>query len=177
MSKGLVIYKSKYGATKKYAAMLKEELLCDVFESKSCQTVKMESYDWAIFAGGIYASGISGLDVLRKNYKLLKNKKVAIFCVGASPFDEAALAEIKAHNLKEDLKGIPVFYGRGSWDEDNMSWKDRTLCKMLQKAIAKKDINSCEPWMKALLVATGQKCDWTDRNYLIPLLKYINSGT
>lgn len=29
----LILYRSKYGATKKYAAMLKEELACDVFES------------------------------------------------------------------------------------------------------------------------------------------------
>lgn len=177
MGKGLVIYKSKYGATKKYADMLRKELPCDVCESRNWKTAKMASYDWVIFAGGIYASGISGLDVLRKNYELFRNRKVAIFCVGASPFDETALAEIKAHNLKEDLKGVPVFYGRGAWDESIMSWKDRTLCKMLQKAIAKKDADSCEPWMKALLSATGQKCDWTDKKYLIPLLEYINSGT
>lgn len=177
MGKGLVIYKSKYGATKKYADMLKEELSCDVCESRDHQTVKLESYDWIIFAGGIYASGISGLEVLRKNYKLFKNRKVAIFCVGASPFDEKAFAEVKVHNLKKDLKDIPIFYGRGAWDEDKMSWKDRTLCKMLQKAIAKRDTDSCEPWMKALLSATGQTCDWTDRKYLLPLLEYIRSGT
>ena len=52
---------------------------------------------------------------------------------------------------------------------------DRTLCKMLHKAIAKKDPNLCEPWMKALLAATGQSCDWTDREYLIPLIEYIKS--
>ncbi len=30
-----------------------------------------------------------------------------------------------------------------------------------------------EPWEKALMCAVGQKCDWTDRAYLDPILNYI----
>ena len=56
-----------------------------------------------------------------------------------------------------------------------MNLIDRTLCKMLHKAIAKKDPDSCEPWMKALLSATGKNCDWTDPKYLSPLIGYIKS--
>lgn len=173
MNKGLVLYKSKYGATKKYADMLQEELGCDICEIKKSHEFGWKKYDWIIFAGGIYAGGIAGLDVLKKNYTQVENKKLAVLAVGASPFDEKSLAEIKAHTLKENLKNIPVFYGRGAWDEERMTWKDRTLCKMLQKAISKKAPDSCEPWMKALLSSVGQKCDWTDRSYLTPLLKYI----
>ena len=107
-------------------------------------------------------------------YDILKNKKLAILCVGASPFEEQAFNEVKAHNHKEDLNNIPIFYGRGAWDEENMTFRDRTLCKMLQKAIAKKDPNTYEPWMKALMSAAGEKCDWTDKEYLKPLLNCIN---
>ena len=95
------------------------------------------------------------------------------FRVGASPYDEKALAEIKAHNLKEDLKDIPVFYGRGAWDEASMTLSDRTMCRMLQKAVAKKDPSEYEPWMSALMCAAGETCDWTDRKYLEPLLLYL----
>ena len=56
-----------------------------------------------------------------------------------------------------------------------MTWKDRTLCKMLQKVIAKKDPSTYEPWMQALMSAVGKKCDWTNKDYLKPLLKYIQS--
>ena len=93
--------------------------------------------------------------------------------MGASPYDEKALKEVKELNLKEDLKEIPMFYGRGAWDEASMSFKDRTLCKILQKAIAKKDPSTYEPWMTALMCAAGQKCDWTDKKYLEPLLHYM----
>lgn len=54
-----------------------------------------------------------------------------------------------------------------------MTFGDRTLCKMLQKSVAKKKPEEYEPWEKALMCAAGQKCDWTDRKYLEPLLKYL----
>ena len=172
MNKGLIVYKSKYGATKKYVDMLKEELDCDIAEIGSQKQIAFEQYRWVIFAGGIYAGGISGLDILRKNYFQIRSK-VAIFCVGASPYDEKALEEIKKRELKDSLSSIPIFYGRGVWNENNMKFVDRTLCKMLQKAVAKKDPATYEPWMKALLSAAGQNFDWTDQKYLIPLIKYI----
>ncbi len=44
---------------------------------------------------------------------------------------------------------------------------------MLQKAVAKRDPDTYEPWMKALMCAVGQAYDWTDRAYLEPLLDYL----
>ena len=173
MNKILVLYKSKYGATRKYADLLKEELACDILEVRKFSRSVLEPYDAIVFAGGVYASGISGIRVLQKNYPMCKDKKVAVFCVGASPFDEKAIREIRKHNLKGDIKDIPLFYGRGAWDESRMTLKDRTLCKMLQKMVAKQDPASSEPWVAALLSAVGKKCDWTDKTYLVPLIQYI----
>ncbi|EET61394.1 hypothetical protein BRYFOR_06569 [Marvinbryantia formatexigens DSM 14469] len=173
MNKTAVLYKSKYGATKKYAAMLKEELSCDIYEATDYKKVPFENYDCIIFAGAIYAGGISGLNILRKIHKNGKHKKLIILCVGASPFDAKAVEEVSAHNLKEDLNDIPLFYARGAWNESGMTFKDRTLCKMLQKMIARQDTASFEPWMKELLCSQGKICDWTDKKYLLPLLKYL----
>ena len=54
-----------------------------------------------------------------------------------------------------------------------MTFNYRTLCRMLQKAVAKKNPEEYEPWEKVLMCAVGQKCDWTDRAYLDPILDYI----
>ncbi|WP_300846789.1 hypothetical protein [uncultured Acetatifactor sp.] len=54
-----------------------------------------------------------------------------------------------------------------------MTFRDRALCRMLQKAVAKRDPDTYEPWMKALMCAVGQAYDWTDRAYLEPLLDYL----
>lgn len=93
--------------------------------------------------------------------------------IGASPYDEKAFRELKAHNLQGELAGIPLFYGRGAWDESRMTFIDRNLCRLLQKSVAKKDPSTYEPWMKALMCAAGQSSDWTDRKYLVPLAEYF----
>ncbi len=56
-----------------------------------------------------------------------------------------------------------------------MTFRDRTLCRILQKVISKKDPAAYEPWEKALMSAVGKECDWTDKKYLISLIKFISS--
>lgn len=177
MNKGIIIYQSKYGATKKYADWLTEMTDFDCREVPKATLDIVKQYETIILCGGIYASGIAGLSFLKKNIAKLKDKKILVFCVGASPYDEDALNEIKAHNLTGGLQNIPLFYGRGMWDESRMSFIDRNLCKLLQKSVAKKDPDTYEPWMKALMCAVGQTCDWTDKNYLTPLLECLESLT
>lgn len=174
MKQGIICYRSKYGAAKQYAMWLQEALHYDCKELKHMDIQVMKSYETIILCGGIYASGIKGLSFLKKHFDELKDKRIAVFCVGASPYDEQALADIKKVNFKDQLMNIPLFYGRGAWDESKMTFVDRKLCRMLQKAIAKKDPNTYEPWMKALMEARGQSIDWCDRQYLQPLIAYLN---
>lgn len=173
MKNGIILYQSKYGATKKYVDWLVEETKFEIIVTSKANINKVKQYDFIILAGGIYASGISGLSFLKKNYNDIKDKKIAVFCVGASPYEEKAFKQICEHNLKNDIKDIPMFYGRGAWDEEKMTFKDKTLCKMLQKVVAKQDPKTYEPWQKALMSAVGQKCDWTEKKYLQPLLEWI----
>lgn len=55
MSRGIILYQSKYGATKKYV---------------DC---------------------IAGLQFLKKNIGQLTGKQIAVFAVGASPYEEKAI--------------------------------------------------------------------------------------
>ena len=168
--KGIILFQSKYGATKRYAQWLAESTGFSCVETKKADIRQVALCDVIILGGGVYASGIAGLSFLRKHYVKLRDKKIVIFCVGASPYDVSAISQIARHNLKEDLKEIPFFYCRGAWDEESMGFTDRTLCKMLQKAVEKQDPSTFEPWMTALLSSAGQKCDWTDKLFLSPIL-------
>lgn len=171
--KGIILYQSKYGATKKYADWLAEATGFTCVETKKAELAAVKSCDTIVLGGGIYASGIAGLSFLKKNYNQLKDRKIIVFCVGASPYDETAMQQIIQHNMRDEMRAIPVFYCRGAWDESVMGFADRALCKMLQKSVAKMDPANCEPWMTALMDAAGQKCDWTDRAYLSPILKEL----
>ena len=171
--KGVILYTSKYGATKRYADWLAEETGFDCIETKNAKVKDVMQYDTIILGGGIYASGIAGLSFLKKNIGQLGGKKIIIFCNGASPYEEDAFRQIVEHNLKDALSDLPCYYCRGAWDMDSMSFKDKTLCKMLQNAVAKKDPKDYEVWEKALMVAGSEKCDWTDKAYIEPILEEI----
>ncbi len=173
MSRGIILYQSKYGATKKYAEWLREATGFDCVETKSATVEQAAQYDTIVLGGGVYASGVAGFSFLKKNIGSLTGKKIAVFCVGASPYDEEAISQARELNFKGGLQDVPLFYCRGAWDEDAMSFPDRTLCRMLQKAVGKKDPSTYEVWEKALMCAVGQKCDWTDKKYLEPLLAYL----
>lgn len=175
MNNVLIIYQSKYGSTKAYAGLLAEALKCDVIPANQCGKARLAPYDCIVFAGPLYAGGIAGIACLKKNWEAIRGKKAAVFCVGASPYEEKALEEMRKRSLKGVLTDIPLFYGRGAWDESKMSWKDRTLCKLLQKAVQKQPPSSYEPWQEALIQAMGKTCSWVDKRYLQPLLSYINS--
>ena len=170
---GVILYQSKYGAAKRYADWLSEETGFACMETREADINEVMTYDTIILGGGIYASGIAGLSFLKKNIGKLKGKKILVFCCGASPYDENALRQIREHNLKGDLSDIPLFYCRGAWNMDAMSFKDRTLCRLLQKAVAKKDPADYEIWEKALMEAGDHTCDWTDKKYMEPILAYI----
>lgn len=172
MSSVVVIYQSKYGATKKYAEWLSEELACDLLETKNASVEKVEKYNVIILGGGIYATGIAGVSFLKRNYNRLKHKKLVVFAVGASPYNEKAMIALKERNFKNELADIPCFYCRGAWNESIMTWKDRTLCNMLKKAVRKKDPADYEPWEAALMQAVGANHDWTDKQYIKPIIEY-----
>ena len=173
--KTLILYRSKYGSSAKYARMLGEELNCPIQELGK-RLPHLSEYGQTVFVGGIYAGGVSGLNVLRKGQSVWQGKKLALLAVGASPYSEEGLVQLKARHCTGVLAGVPLFYARGAWDEAKMDRKDRFLCSLLQKAVAKKPPEECEEWMAALLQAKGQTCDWTDRAYLEPLLALLKEN-
>lgn len=170
---GIILYQSKYGATKKYAAWLSEAMGFPCLETRKATLSDVREYDVIIPGGGIYASGIAGLSFLKKHIDELRDKRILVFCDGASPYDEAAFQAVVAHNMTGKLSNIPCFYCRGAWNMDTMSFVDRNLCKLLRKSVAKKDPADYEPWEQTLMDAGDDDCDWTDRKYIVPILKEL----
>jgi hypothetical protein len=105
----------------------------------------------------------------------LKEKKVIIFAVGASPFNEKAIEELEKRNLSEALVQIPLFYCRGAWHESAMTTQDRLLCRMLKKTVSKKAPALYEPWEAALMETTESDSDWTDKLFLNPIIEYARA--
>lgn len=171
---GIIVYKSKYGASKKYAEWLSEETGFHSVSVKEVKADELASCDTIIVGGGIYASGFAFTPFLKKNIAKIKGKKIIAYACGASPYVKEFIDEVIARNMKDDLAGIPVYYCRGTYDLKSMSLADRTLCKMLRKSVAKKDPKDRAVWEDALMEGDEHNGrDWTDKSYLEPVLAAI----
>ena len=170
---GIILYQSKYGATKKYAEWLSEETGFKCVETKKAKIEEVKTYDTIVLGGGIYAGGIAGIAFLRKHIKDLQGKKIVVFTDGASPYEEKFFNQLVAQNLKDELAGIPCFYCRGAYDLEGMRLGDKMLCKMLINSVSKKKPEELEVWEQALLEGRDKKCDWTDRSNLAPIIEAV----
>lgn len=174
MSKGIVLYKSKYGATKQYATWLAEMTGFDLVEISKANIHDIETYNTIILCGGVYASSIAGLSFLKKHAKTLHGKKIVILAVGATPYEEHVLDTIREHNLKHEIKDLPLFYAHGVFDENKMSFRDRTLIKMLRKSLKKKDPNTYTTLEQTIMSVNQQKANNIQKEYLAPLIAYLS---
>lgn len=175
MGKTVVIYQSKYGSSKKYAEWLSREIHADLFQRSDITLDKIKEYDAVIYGAGIYARGLAGFSMIKKNYNQLKDKNIMVFAVGASPREDGTVPAIKKVNFPDEMKDIPCFYLRGAFCEDKMNMGDKLLIKMLKKMVGKKDPSKYESWERALMESVGKPSDWTSEENLKPLIEYINS--
>ncbi len=91
MKKTVVIYKSSYGSTKKYAEWIAQELKCDLFDTNKVKDDMLVDYDIIIFGGGLYASGINGIALIKSSFSSLRDKDVIVFTVGLADPEKSRL--------------------------------------------------------------------------------------
>jgi len=108
--RSLVIYRSISGFTKKYAEWIAQELKAEINDAKKFDVALFSNYDIVIFGGSLHAVGINGIKIVKQNLPILKNKKIIVFCVGASPPRENILKEVKNNNFNAEQQQNIAFY-------------------------------------------------------------------
>ena len=71
-----VIYKSKYGATKRYAGWIALKLDADLYEVSDIRRKDLKAYDTIIYGGPLYIEKIKGIKFIINNYEYIKDKKI-----------------------------------------------------------------------------------------------------
>ena len=170
---GIVIYRSKYGAARKYAQWIAERtgfVLKDIVDVRQKDILEAEN---VVVGFGVYASQLPGVNFLSRNHKDLIGKRVFIYACGATPYDEDYVRTLHDNSLTGPLEPLPLFYMRGAFDINSMSFMDRQMCRMLIGAVRRKEPSDREPWEKALLEAGDRPKDWTSEEQLEELLEAI----
>lgn len=83
--KGIVIYQSKYGATRQYAHWIGSELNMPVVETGNLSAGQLNNYDVVIAGSSVYIGKLLIKRWLRHHWKSLLNKKLLLFVVSGTP--------------------------------------------------------------------------------------------
>jgi menaquinone-dependent protoporphyrinogen IX oxidase len=180
LSKTVVLYKTRYGSSKKYAEWIAEELHGDLFDIEDVDPERLKDYDCIVFGGSLYATGISGLSTIKENFKSFENKKVIIFSVGASPARSEVIEDIKAKNFSPEIvEKIEFFHLRGGFDFKRLRLVDKILMILLKSKLKGKkrrgeELSDDE---RGMLAAYSTAVDFTSRKAIEPILESISKFT
>lgn len=170
----VVIYKTKYGATKKYADWIAEELNCEAVDAKETVIEDILKYDTVIYGGGLYAEVINGVHMLTKNMDKLKGKKIAVFTTGITPVDCRDYYDkmVIEKNFKEGVpENVRVFNYLGKMVIDELSLVHKTALKTLKKIMSgKENPTEMERMLVELCDADGDFCD---KEAIGELIEYV----
>ena len=176
MDKIAVVYKSKYGSTKKYAQWIADDAKAVLYECSQVDINKLMEYDTIIYGGGLYASGIAGVSIITKNYNLIKDKSIIVFTVGlADPENKEIFTNVIEKNFpsEEMRKSIKFFHLRGGIDYKRLGIIHKSMMAMLKIMLSKKDASELSNEDKELLATYGGKVDFTDRTTIKPLITFL----
>ena len=165
--KTLVVYRSHYGSTRRYAQWLAQALDADAAEERQADARLVQNYECVIFGGGLYAGSIAGAARMAKLYGALQGKRLAMFTVGLS--DPSDPENVK--KIMQDAARV-FFHLRGGMDYRNMRPVHKAMMAMLKKMLLKKPESERSTEEKGLLAAYDRPVDFTDRAALAPLIAW-----
>jgi len=174
MLRTVVIYKSISSFTKQYATWIAEDLHVDIYNAKEIKSEKLTEYSLIIFGGSLHATGINGVKTIKENLPLLKDKKVIVFGVSASPPREGLLEEIKDNNFSaEEQKHVRLFYLRGCFNYDKLDRTNKILIALFKVRLSLKRKRT--PDEKGMLAAYAKQLDCTRKENIKGLMECANT--
>ena len=129
---GVVIYKSKYGATEQYARWIGSALKLPVIKAGEFVSSELSKYDFVILGSSVYIGKLFMKKWLKKNLSALLNKKVFLFVVSGTPLNQKAKLDgyVAASLPREAINRTDIHFLPGRLEIKKLSGFDRFMIKM-----------------------------------------------
>jgi menaquinone-dependent protoporphyrinogen IX oxidase len=170
----LVIYGSIHGTTKQYAQWLSEELKSSIIKRQGVKPMDLMDHDIIIYGGALYAGGINGISVITKNWKQLIGKHIIIFTVGlANPENTNFKNIIEEAFTQEQIEKVKIFHLRGGINYNKLGLNHKVMMKMLAGKVKNKSQSEMNEETKLFLETYGKEIDFTNKETIEPIIRYI----
>ncbi|MEN8208744.1 MAG: flavodoxin domain-containing protein [Candidatus Fermentibacteria bacterium] len=174
--KSVVVYSSITGFTRKYAEWIADDLNSDIFSVEDTAIEKLLEYDTIIYGGSLHASGITGVQIIKRNMVELSGRKLVVFATGASPYKKEVLDEIRNRNFTAlEQEQVEVFYLRGGFDYSRLDFKNRILMSLFKWFILMKPEDKRTADEKSMLACFDIPVDFTDKKKCKEIINYIEN--
>ena len=169
-----VIYKSKYGATKKYAEWIAQELKASLFDASSIKPAQLMDFDVIVYGGGLYAGTINGVKLVAAN----PCKHLVVFTVGlADPKDIDPSTILAKAFTPELLPKIKVFHLRGAMNFSKLGLVHKGIMAVVKKMVTKKDPSELSGEERAIAESGLENVDFTDKDSIAPIIAFVSGLT
>lgn len=99
-------------------------------------------------------------------------KKLAVFCVGASPADNPEIEPTLRKNFTDDERQrVRVFYCPGGFCYEKMSLKSKLMMKMFRKVLESNKNRT--PSDELMIKMISSSYDISDKKYIEPIVEYL----
>jgi menaquinone-dependent protoporphyrinogen IX oxidase len=130
--KGIIIYKSKYGATRQYAIWLGTTLELPIASAGTETVEQLADADYVILGGSVYVGKLQLKSWIKDNLTFLSTKRIYLFVVSGTPLDDIDKLEryIKDNIPAEIRNRCKCFFFPGKLEFNKLSLKDKLLLKI-----------------------------------------------
>lgn len=137
----LILYKTKFGASKQYAEWIKEESKdADVFDVDSFDFKEISGYEFLVLVSRTYMGKIQMIGKITKELESLKDKKIYLVVVGMVPQDKEASKQayemIPAY-IREKLVGYKKLFGKLT-EDTKLNIFEKILLKLMKTKFSDK---------------------------------------
>lgn len=173
--KTLIIYTSQTGFTKRYSEWLKERLNADCMsleEVKKKDDAFFGTYEAIVYGGWAMAGKVVKAEWFFEKATAWQDKKLAVFCVGATPVDSPLVEQAMANVVPDGQKSyISSFYCPGGLDYDKMKLASKMMMKAYASMLSKQKNQTEDDKKMAEMIRHSY--DISDIKYIEPIVEYI----
>lgn len=174
----IIVYKSEYGSSRKYALWLAEELHCKAESVEQIKPHDLLAYDVIVYVAGLYAGRINGFKKISRSLDALHSKKLILCMVGmttpAKHDAEDQYDRVFMQSVPEEYRNrVKHFSLKGDLLFSKMSFLHRTMMKMPKRMVEKIPAEERTEEQKWLLESFGKDSSFTSKENILELVEYI----
>ncbi len=168
-----VLYGSKYGSTKRYAAWIAGQTNADLFDLLEFDPLRLEDYSVILLGSPVYFGRIRHIGFIEQHWKVLAGKKVAVFYVTGIPTDDVRQERIVRKGLPDRIRERVIHYPlRRAFDYRRLNCIDKLLMSWPRIRLYVKWLIKRDPTARQLLDRFLGLQDWTTEEAIAPITSF-----